>query len=325
MLRILHLYRPPLPSLRAQAIQVVHVCHALASRGHAVTLLANSAGGSPHDALRSFGLSAVPGLDLRLAPSPHPGLAGLWFRAEALRWLAGPPGVVIVRDEQPPAGWMPLGRHRVVVEAHALESALKADASARATEARLASLAHAFVANCEGTLAAWEAAHALPARRMVLHNATSQHRHRGPRPTKSVIRCAGSPHAYKGHAWLTEAAPSLPAPLEIRSALPYPEVPDWLAEAGALLLPLADNLFGQQMTSPLKLWDYLATAVPILAPDLPSVHAAADSVGARLHLFRAGDAADLARAAREALNAGPRAPILRTWDERAAAWEALLG
>lgn len=341
-LRVLHLYRPTLPSLRAQAIQVVHACHALAARGHAVTLLANR--GEPNladtaEILAFYGLSPVDGLDLRRAPTRHPGAAGLWARAEVLRWLAGPPGLILARDEQPPAAWVPMGRHRVVVEAHALESALREDPAAREAEARLARLAFAFTANCAGTLAAWETAHALPERRAVLHNATSPGRARGPGARLPVLRCAGSPHAYKGHAWLDAVAAALSVPLEIagevaREALPaglrlagplpYPAVPDWLAAAGALLLPLADNRFGREMTSPLKLWDYLATAVPVVAPDLPTVREAAALVGAALHLHRPGDAADLARAAREALAAPHRAPALRTWDQRAAEWEALL-
>ena len=57
-------------------------------------------------------------------------------------------------------------------------------------------------------------------------------------------------------------------------AIPYPEVPDVLAKSAALMLPLQDNLFGRQLTSPLKMWDYLACAAPIIAPDLPSIHPA---------------------------------------------------
>ena len=41
-MRLLHLYRPRLPGLRAQAIQVVHTCRALSEQGFSVTLLADS-------------------------------------------------------------------------------------------------------------------------------------------------------------------------------------------------------------------------------------------------------------------------------------------
>ncbi len=39
-MRIVHLYRPQVPDLRAQAIQVMHSCHALVRRGHTVKLFA---------------------------------------------------------------------------------------------------------------------------------------------------------------------------------------------------------------------------------------------------------------------------------------------
>ena len=100
-MRIFHLYRPRLPSLRAQAIQVLHACHALAARGHTVTLLADRGStGSPEEALSIMGLRPIDGLDLRIAPTSQPGLAGLWFRASLARWWAGAPGLVLARDKR---------------------------------------------------------------------------------------------------------------------------------------------------------------------------------------------------------------------------------
>ena len=141
---------------------------------------------------------------------------------------------------------------------------------------------------------------------------------------------------------LLAAAPDLPLPLELiggdsadRKAIrgetarllgpvPYPAVPWLLAYSSVLVLPLADNLFGRRLTSPLKLWDYLATTVPIVAPDLPSVAEVATLSGVPLHLHRADDPGDLVRAVHEALAAPPRPTFLRTWDDRAAELEAVL-
>ena len=94
-------------------------------------------------------------------------------------------------------------------------------------------------------------------------------------------------------------------------------MPDLLARSRALVLPLADNLFGRALTSPLKLWDYLATPLPVVAPDLPTVREIAAMTGAPLHLHRPGDPADLARAVEAALAAPPREPHLRSWTDRA--------
>lgn len=108
------------------------------------------------------------------------------------------------------------------------------------------------------------------------------------------------------------------------SAVAYPEVPDRLMKSDVLLLPLRDNLFGRRLTSPLKLWDYLAIDRPIVAPDLATVREIQRISGVRMHLHTPEDGDDLNRAVREALNASPRAPFVRTWAQRAEELESLL-
>lgn len=354
-LRVLSLYRPALPGLRAQTIQVIHAAHALAARGHAVTLMADRGLGgleSAAEALASFGLAPLPTLDLQIAPSGHPGLAGLWYRARVLAWALGPPGVVVARDRRRLVAALPwLRRHRIALEVHGLGSALALEMGEPTgahlrVERRAAKAASCMLANCEGTLAAWEDAHGelLSGPRGVVHNATSPSRRREARAPSPVLRVVGSLRGYKGLDLLVRAAPLLPCPLEMvggseaelralgalppgvmaRRPVPYVEVPDLLADSAALILPLADNLFGARLTSPLKLWDYLATAAPVVAPDLPSVRAIAARVPAPLHLFRPGDPEDLAATVRRALAAPPRAPFVRSWAERAAEVEALI-
>ncbi len=350
-MRILHLYRPRLPSLRAQAIQVVHNCHALAGLGHEVTLLADRGDGA--DPLTPFGLAPLDKLDLRVAPTAwHPG-AGLWFRTRALRWWAGPPGLVIARDKRRLAqllrwtGNSGTGtrRHRILLETHELDSAQQAEVGCDASDARalerwLLQRVDALVANCGGTLAMWEEVHGdlLPRARGVAHNAISPDRRRVPvTAPDEVIRCVGSLRAYKGVEALAEAARLLPLPVELvggsadeRAALggipdnvqlvppqPYTAVPDLLARSRVLLLPLADNLFGRRLTSPLKLWDYLATSVPIVAPDLPTIDEIARLTGATLHRYQPGVPASLRRAVELALAEGVRTPVVRTWRQRA--------
>jgi glycosyltransferase involved in cell wall biosynthesis len=355
-MRILHLYRPRLPSLRAQAIQVTHACHALVAAGHEVTLLADRGGpGGPEEALSALGLTGLPGLSLRICPWVHKGLSGLWFRAQLSAWWAGAPGWVLARDKRRLRGALRYlgGRHRILLETHELDSALAAERgdeatalSWRALEAELLPRCDVLVANCGGTLAAWEAAHGglMPTRRRASHNAVSASRERALHPQPdAVIRCVGSLRSYKGIADLIAAAEGLPLPLELvggsaaeraalppgapvrlREPVPYPEVPDLLCRSRALLLPLKDNLFGRSLTSPLKLWDYLATAAPIIAPALPSIREIADLTGAPIHFYPPGDAAGLAAAAHRALAAPPRQPHVRTWSVRAAELLALM-
>ncbi len=351
-MRLLHLYRPRLPGLRAQAIQVVHTCHALAKLGFEVTLLADR--GGPEDApaaLDLLGLEPHPGLDLRLAPTSHPPSAGVWFRAQLLRWWTGRPGVVLARDKRRLVAVLDKlpRRHRIVLETHALDSALVAErgedpAEALALEGRCLAQADALVANCGGTLAAWREAHGdrVPAEPIAVHNATAPDRARAHAPPATpVLRYLGSLRPYKGLGTLLECATTLPARLELiggtdeerahlpegihaQPPVPYAAVPDLLATASALLLPLADNLFGRRFTSPLKLWDYLATGTPIVAADLPSVREILDLSGASAHLYSPDDPAALAAAAETAIGSGSRPPHLRTWADRARVLDPIL-
>lgn len=347
-MRILHLYRPRLPGTRAQAIQVLHACHALAQLGHEVTLLADREGPGEIDPLAAMGLDPLPGLDLRLAPTTYAPAAGWWFRAQVLSWWTGAPGVVLARDKRR-LRWLlrvtaGSRRHRLVLEAHELDSAIAAELGedtqrALRLESWVLSRLDGLVTNCGGTMALWEQAwgDTLPASRVVAHNAVSPQRRRGPRSPEALVRCVGSLRAYKGIEGLARAAAALPIPLElvggteeerraltdlppnvrVRPAVPYPEVPDLLARSAVLLLPLADNLFGRCLTSPLKIWDYLATSVPIVAPDLPSIREIQVLTGAPLHLYDPRHPEGLPMAVAEALCAPPRAPYVRTWVERA--------
>jgi glycosyltransferase involved in cell wall biosynthesis len=52
---------------------------------------------------------------------------------------------------------------------------------------------------------------------------------------------------------------------------PYEKVPALLAEADIALLPLADGVVARCFTSPLKLFDYLAAGLPIVAVDFPTI------------------------------------------------------
>ncbi len=366
-LRILHLYRPRLPSYRAQAIQVLHTAHALAKRGHHVTLLADPGMNRPtvEAVLDAFQLCPLSTLDLRFAPWKHPGLSGLWFRRQVARWWEGPPGLVLARDKRRllaalrrhsrhPDKGNEQKKHRVILETHELDSALALESHTdpgpfKKLEADVARRAYALVANCHGTLAMWEQAAEewslpLPARTMVCHNATSPTRVR-PLVTDGdqVIRYIGSLGEYKGTDILFSAAPLLPLPLELvgtdrrghvdvgavtsnvllQPPLPYPLVPDLLARSRCLLLPLRNNLYGRSLTSPLKIWDYLATCVPIVAADLPSIREIMHSTRSSIHLYRPGDHLDMVRAVATALASGQRPSSLRSWAQRARELEDL--
>ncbi len=349
-MRILQLYRPSLPGLRAQGVQVVHTGHALARRGHAVTLLADRAapGATAEEALAHLGLDPHPGFFLQLAPTGWRPAAGLWFRGAVARWLQGAPGVVHARDKRRLVACRGLQRHRVVLETHELDSLLARERGEDPTpwtrlEAETLRLCDGVVANCGGTLEAWRAAGArLPSLQAVVHNGTANR----PEPASvealdPVVRCLGSLRAYKGVGFALQACSDWALPLEwiggtdeerarwaggparLLPAVGQPEAFALLRRARAIFVPLEDNTFGRSLTSPLKLWDALAAGRPVVAPALPSIHEIQSETGAVLHLYEAGNRADLARAMAEALVAPPPHPVVRSWGDRAAALEAI--
>jgi glycosyltransferase involved in cell wall biosynthesis len=339
--RLLLLYRPRLPGQRAQAIQVVHAAEALARRGVEVSLFADR-GTAPHTALAALdhlGLAPHPRLHLAIAPAAHSGLAGLWFRRQLARWWSGPPGVVLARDKrrlQEALTRHGPGGHRIVLETHERDGADNPAAHAR--EAWLLPRLHGLVANCEGTLAAWSAAHnlgTLPT--VVAHNAAAPGRaHRGVSPLAEELLVVGSRAPRKGLHRLAAAAALLPLPvrvigpedgpalppLEHAPPLPYREVPLRLARARVLYLPLGDGIFGRELTSPLKLFDYLSTDRPLVAPDQPAVCRALQAAGVSpgtatgVFLHKPDNPDSLAHAVAAAAQAPPRPPSLRTWDDR---------
>ncbi|MCB9794138.1 MAG: glycosyltransferase [Alphaproteobacteria bacterium] len=235
-LRVLHLYRPRLPSDRAQSIQVLHTCHALAEAGCEVSLFADApaAGWSrralptPEEVLEWYGLPPSPGLRLALPPSDHPSLQGAWFRAQALRWVAkgGKNSLILARSKKHLRELLRLpGLPRVILEAHEVDSLLALEAGedpepARALERATLSGSQGLVCNCQGTLDALEQTWPgqLPALRQVVRNATAPARARLPwAPTQGPRRVGylGSLGRRKDIATLVEAAHHLPEGCEL--------------------------------------------------------------------------------------------------------------
>ena len=194
--RLFHLYRPRVPSVRAQSVQVVHTCHALAARGHDVTLIGDRAEeGDPVRALAAYGLDHPPSFDLRIAPTRWPPYAGLSFRWALSRWCAraGAGSVVYARAKRYVAR---VPAHvPVVLEVHEVDSELARErgedpTALRALEAEVLARAAGVVANCAGTLALLRAAHAVTVPCVVIHNAT--------RADRAVLRAPCRPAWRRG-------------------------------------------------------------------------------------------------------------------------------
>jgi glycosyltransferase involved in cell wall biosynthesis len=345
------LYRLVAPSPRAQSIQVVHTAHALAGLGHRVTLAVEPGEGDP---LGAYGLTAPPSLRILVNPFRHPGLSGLWYRARFLAWLATAPAdqrVVYARSKRYTRFALRFRRllpFRLLMEVHEVDS-VQYGGQFAALEGATLPHADAILANCTGTLSLLrETWPALSGPATVVPNAAAP---------RAVERCPGPAVGYlggiteqKGVETLVAAARLLAVPVEIvggrvghpdyqrlqeglppnvrlRPGVAYHQVPREIAGWRALILPLRDDLFGRRLTSPLKLWEWLGSGIPIVAPDLPTVREVA---GEGFLPFIAGDPTSLASAVERALAGGPEVEAVvaaararrRTWADRARDIEA---
>ena len=361
------LYRPTVPSVRAQSVQVVHMAHAMARRGHEAHLAAEPVrpGITVAEALAFYDLEPHPSLHITLLSGGRTA-ASLAFRAVFARWVARTRGQGIVyarskRYTRQALRWLG-GRFTLVLEAHEVDSVQAAErtpqganafskehpANLRALEAAVLRRADGVVANAPGTLELLGSVHRLPPA-VALHNGTHASRVRHPVGPGEGIGYVGSVRESKDLRTLARAAALLSrrvhlvgpvageatealqelagGRLVLEGPLPHRDVPDRLARFRVLVLPLAHGLFGELLTSPLKLWDYQAAGVPIVGADLPSLHLAAPGAFAP---YVPEDPADLARVLeRVATDEAVRARLLdaavvRTWDDRAAEVEAFV-
>lgn len=352
------LYRPQVPTPRAQAIQVVHMAHAMASRGHEVRLCVEPVQATTaREVLAYYGLEPVRGLDLVVLPEGRT-VASWVFRARFAEWVltGSEPTVVIARSKRyavEAANWLGT-RFRLVLESHELDSALAAERGentgpVEVLEARALNRAIGLVCNAPGTLALWERAHGkrLP-KAIALQNGVHPGQVREPTDAGQGAAYAGSALDMKDVVTVATAAGLANTPITMIGARPEErvrlgalsrhklqflppcrpvDVADLLVRYRVLVLPLAPGVFGEHLASPLKLWSYQAVKRPIVGADLPPLHAAAP--GAFLP-YAPLDARSLADAIdRLHGDASLRAAIVakgrvRTWAERAEELEAFV-
>jgi glycosyltransferase involved in cell wall biosynthesis len=336
--RVLHLYRPRLPSTRAQAIQVLRTCHALAKADHEVTLIADR-GEVPNALWDRMGLQPTPGLHVRLAPIRHPGLAGLWFRRELAQWWKGEPGIVLARDKRRLLNAIRAHgkqRHRILLETHELDSLRPngaLDAETFRIEEDCLNVSDGLVANCGGTLAAWKHHHQVNIPTQVCHNATHVKFSHDAEHAEGVL-VLGSMRDTKGIDAVVKAGQALSTrfrwvggtekerkrhgnSVTLEAAVPHAAIEDILKQAAVLVLPLGNNPFSHRFTSPLKLWDYLATDRPIVAARTDAIDEICSHTSSHVFHYEPENIDSIQHAIHSALQAPPRTPFRRTWSTRA--------
>lgn len=386
-MRIVYIADVRLPIERANGIQTVETLHALARRGHAVTLLCRPDTESPaRDPLAYYGLPAIPTLSIvRLRVRGRDAMKRVQFLLGALAWSMGraTADAIMTRDLGVASAVLRLPRRTrppVVYESHGFAPTVSAEMS------NLLSTGHAATARKQARLLArerhvWMAADGYVTLTMGL---LAELRERfGDRPHAlvvpdgtrlpervevpalrqgpPVVGYAGHLYPWKGVDVLVDALAAVPgakglvigghpkepdlprlraraAELGLTDRITFTghiapgEVRGRLSAADILVLPNRRSQMSTHYTSPLKLFEYLSLAKPIVASDLPSlreiltpevtaVMVPPDDPGAlAAALRRLMDAPEQARALGE--RAGALAAQF-SWDTRAARLEAL--
>jgi glycosyltransferase involved in cell wall biosynthesis len=84
------------------------------------------------------------------------------------------------------------------------------------------------------------------------------------------------------------------AALAFKGFVPPGKLRDVLSGSYIGILPAADNVMGRHFISPLKLFEYMGSSIPVVASDLPPIREVITH-GRNGLLFRPGDPSDLAR------------------------------
>jgi hypothetical protein len=312
-----------------QTIQVICTAHALATVGQRVELCVEGTG-APHEVLSRYGLGEVPGLTLRVLGRGT--VASVLWRAAFAAFVARTRGrgVVLARKKRNAREALRIFGRRcsLVLEVHEVDSATGSEPDAwRALEAEVLAGSQAVIVNAEGTLEVLREVHPVLPPVCVSHNAARPAP--PPRADGTGIGIVGSVRDDKDPHTVEAVAREVPGlvwvgadrtldGVTVEPALDYRDVPARLAAFRTLLVPLSPGLFGERLTSPLKLWDALASGVPAVAADTAAVRSAAPGCFVP---YTPGDPTSLAAALRRADTDGAlRAAVVAEARRRARTW-----
>jgi glycosyltransferase involved in cell wall biosynthesis len=394
-LRILYFADIRFPLERANGIQTFQTCHALARRGHSVTLVVRpDATRPPRDPFAFYGRPADARLTVvAVAGASRPTLRRTAYLVQALARASGPHRADAVLTRDLTVAWVLLAfpsrlRPPVVYEAHGFAPTVAAsmgdlltDGTAASTvkQRRLARRERRVWRRADGYVAITQAlADELVSRfgrraRLAvipdgaqLDTGSRSGRAGAPehaaRPTPRLVAYAGHLYPWKGVDVLLEALAQVPDAqglivggmagerdldrlqrraqelgiarrVEFTGPVPPPQVAARLERAAVVVLPNTATHVSSRYTSPLKLFEYMASMRPIVASDLPSVGEVLRD-GENALLVPPGDAGRLATALRRLLDdpdlAGRLAASARSdvgaysWDRRAERIDRLL-
>jgi glycosyltransferase involved in cell wall biosynthesis len=375
------------PIERANGVQTMATCQALAGRGHDVTLVTrpDTAAGPARDPFTFYGLARVPTLTWRTIPARTDRHASrVAFLAGALTQALGDRHAVIYTRDLGLAAFLtrvPAARRpRVVYESHGIAPVVSAELPALLGRPELAPSAAKLRRLDRRERRVWtRAAGYVTITRALADDLSARY---GPRPDvvvapdgaveapattppvdgAPVAAYAGHLYPWKGADVFVRALARVPAlrglivgghpaegdraridalaagigvsdRLEVTGLVAASDVGTHLARATVLVLPNVATTISDRYTSPLKLFEYLWTGLPIVASDLTAIREVLTD-GRTALLVPPGDDQALAgalarvstdRALASALGAAARALAPQfTWPMRAARVEAAI-
>lgn len=299
-----------MPTERAHGIQIVKTCEALARAGADIELVVPERKTSIHESVESYYRLAAP-LPIKRLPvwdTVSWGRIGFFvetlsFAFAATRYIDGKAGIVYGRDEWVLALLMLVGFEKVMWESHT---------GAWNMAARYLSRHAKMVVISEGLKDYYIAQGVSRDRIMVAHDGVdlgmfdsveskeTARRRLGLPLEKRIALYIGGVGGWKGTDTLLEASAHLPegtvlaiigkVPAETKARFPnvlflgerpYTEIADNQQAGDVLVLPTtASHPVGAHFTSPLKLFTYMASGVPIVASDVLSTRGVVPDNGA---------------------------------------------
>ena len=329
-MRILYLADIRFPLERANGIQSMETCHALATRGHEVTFVVRpDTHTPPRDPFAFYGLPRIPQLRIETAPITGPA------SSRRIGYLTFAIGRAMGRTRQDLIFTRDLGlaalllripaslRAPVVYEAHGIAADVAAALPSLLTgapagspaklrrlarrEAQVWKSADGYVTITEGLKKELERRFGFRSRIVVAPDGTSAATDPDsrspipdPRSPAFTIGYAGHVYPWKGVDLVIQAVAALQdtrgliigghekepdlarvkalaaqlncaSRITFTGLIPPAEVPARLREADVVTLPNPRSAISSEFTSPLKLFEYMASGRPIVASDLPSL------------------------------------------------------
>jgi glycosyltransferase involved in cell wall biosynthesis len=354
-MRIIYIANIRMPTERAHGIQIVKTCEALKKAGADIELVVPDRHTPIHENVtqyyglkESFPVIRVPVFDTVWWGVVGFALETVSFAWSVFRYLHGKPGVVYGRDEWVLALLRICGTQNIVWESHTGAWNMAARFLARRIKIVTISegLKDFYVSNGVAPESITVAHDGVDLAQFEHVESMSEVRKRlGISEDTKVALYIGALGGWKGTDTLFAASELLPADMTIAvitgadtralkmqyprvqflGAEPYAKIANNQAAADALILPTSTrDSIGARFTSPLKLFTYMASGIPIIASDVSSTREVLPREAA--YWFTADDAESCARAIQEALEdaqSKERARVAKsavqgyTWDTRA--------